>query len=144
MPAMTNPALLWNPAEDGFVTIDRNAFNTAVDSPHMVRRKQRGGRQRFQQNAVTYGIAGMFQWLNRIFSIMVWLHRLTVRIGFVPRPSVETIERIRSRYFIQYPAPPAEAGAFRKIRVELAPAAQRRHPDATILARAGYYATASQ
>jgi hypothetical protein len=54
------------------------------------------------------------------------------------------IERIRSRYFIQYPAPPAEAGVFRKIRVELSPAAQRRHPDATIHARAGYYATASQ
>jgi len=51
---------------------------------------------------------------------------------------------IRSRYFIQYPAPPAEAGAFRHIRVELSPASRSRYPDAVIHAREGYYVTAPQ
>jgi len=52
------------------------------------------------------------------------------------------VQRIRSRYFIQYAAPPAELeGKFRRIRVELSPAARRRHPDAIVHAREGYYAT---
>jgi Ca-activated chloride channel family protein len=50
------------------------------------------------------------------------------------------IDRIRSRYSLQYPAPEAPAGGFRRVRVELAPEARRRHPDAVIKARAGYYA----
>jgi VWFA-related protein len=49
------------------------------------------------------------------------------------------IERIRSRYSLQYPAPAGEAGSFRHIRVELAPAARRKYPDAVIKARTGYY-----
>ena len=50
------------------------------------------------------------------------------------------IERIRARYGIQYEAPPSEPGAFHLIRVELAPEARRRHHDAMVRARAGYYA----
>ncbi len=50
------------------------------------------------------------------------------------------IERIRSRYRLQYEAPPARAGQLRHIRVQLAPAARARYPQAAIRARAGYYA----
>ncbi len=52
----------------------------------------------------------------------------------------EIIERIRGRYSLAYDAPPSAAGAFRRIRVELAAAARRRYPDAVVRARAGYYA----
>ena len=48
------------------------------------------------------------------------------------------IERIRSRYRLQYEAPPAAPGQFRRIQVRLA--APARHPRAVIRARAGYYA----
>ena len=51
------------------------------------------------------------------------------------------IERARSRYFIQYPAPQAEPGMYRRVRVELSPEASRKYPGASIRARAGYYAT---
>ena len=50
------------------------------------------------------------------------------------------IERIRSRYRLQYEAPPAESGQLRHIRVQLALAARSRYPTAVIRARAGYYA----
>ncbi len=50
------------------------------------------------------------------------------------------IERIRSRYRLQYQAPDARPGEFRHIRVQLAPAARRRHDRAAIRARTGYYA----
>ncbi|HEV3330576.1 MAG TPA: VWA domain-containing protein [Bryobacteraceae bacterium] len=50
------------------------------------------------------------------------------------------IERIRSRYRLQYEAPPAAPGQLRQIRVQLAPAARSRYPQAAIRARAGYYA----
>jgi hypothetical protein len=50
------------------------------------------------------------------------------------------IERIRSRYRLQYAAPPAAPGEFRGIRVQLAPSARSRHAGAVIQARAGYYA----
>jgi VWFA-related protein len=50
------------------------------------------------------------------------------------------IERIRSRYAIQYAAPAsAESGVFRKIQIELSPEARRHHRDALVRARAGYY-----
>jgi hypothetical protein len=52
------------------------------------------------------------------------------------------IEGIRLRYFIQYAAPPAEASAFRHIRVELTAPAKGRHAGAIIRAREGYYAAA--
>ncbi len=50
------------------------------------------------------------------------------------------IERIRSRYRLQYQAPAAAPGSFRRISVQLTPEARRRHPRARIRARAGYYA----
>jgi VWFA-related protein len=50
------------------------------------------------------------------------------------------IERIRSRYRLQYEAPPAEAGQLRHLRVQLSPAARSHYPHAAIRARAGYYA----
>jgi VWFA-related protein len=62
-------------------------------------------------------------------------------LGKVSEMFQRMIERIRSRYFIQYPAPQAEPGTFRHIRVELAPQAKGKYPDATVRAREGYYAT---
>jgi VWFA-related protein len=62
-------------------------------------------------------------------------------LGRVSEVFQKMIERTRSRYFIQYAAPQADPGTFRKIRVELTPAARRRITDAIITARAGYYAT---
>jgi VWFA-related protein len=50
------------------------------------------------------------------------------------------IGEIRTRYQIHYPAPAANPGKFRRIRVELTPEAKRRHPDAVVAAREGYYA----
>jgi hypothetical protein len=50
------------------------------------------------------------------------------------------IERIRSRYRLQYEAPSAAPGEYRHIRVALAPATRNRHENAVIKARAGYYA----
>ena len=63
-------------------------------------------------------------------------------LGKVSEMFQRVIERIRSRYFIQYPAPAAEVGSYRRIRVELSPAARGRHPDAVVRAREGYYASA--
>ncbi|MGH9657466.1 MAG: hypothetical protein ACRD96_02920, partial [Bryobacteraceae bacterium] len=51
----------------------------------------------------------------------------------------EMIERIRSRYSLHYAAPEAPGGGLRRIRVELAGAARRKHADAVVRARAGYY-----
>jgi VWFA-related protein len=50
------------------------------------------------------------------------------------------IESIRSRYRLQYAAPPAPPGVFRRIQVQLAPAARKKNERAKIRARAGYYA----
>jgi len=50
------------------------------------------------------------------------------------------IERIRLRYRLEYPAPPAAPGQLRHIHVQLAGKAGSRHPRAEIRARAGYYA----
>lgn len=46
------------------------------------------------------------------------------------------IESIRSRYRLQYEAPPADPGSFRRIQVRL----RKRVPRPVIRARAGYYA----
>jgi hypothetical protein len=43
------------------------------------------------------------------------------------------IERIRSRYSLQYAAPEGAAGAYHQIHVEV------RKPGAVVHARAGYY-----
>jgi VWFA-related protein len=50
----------------------------------------------------------------------------------------EMLERIRLRYSIHYRAPEAAAGTVRRLRVELTPAARKRHPRAEVRARAGY------
>jgi VWFA-related protein len=50
------------------------------------------------------------------------------------------VREITTRYSLQYPAPQAERGSYRKIRVELSPAAKRRYPAAMVQARTGYYA----
>ena len=50
------------------------------------------------------------------------------------------IERIRSRYRVQYQAPESPAGAFHRVQVRLTEEARRRYPRAVLRARAGYYA----
>lgn len=62
-----------------------------------------------------------------------------VQGGRVLEQFPQIIERIRSRYSLQYAAPPGEAGSFRRIRVELTADARRRYPDARIRARGGYF-----
>jgi hypothetical protein len=49
------------------------------------------------------------------------------------------VERIRSRYSLQYKTPPDIQGAFRKVRIELSPSARIRYPDAKLRYRRGYY-----
>ncbi len=52
---------------------------------------------------------------------------------------LDMMERIRTRYSLNYKAPDAAAGAFRPVRVDLAPAARKRYPQARIHHRLGYY-----
>lgn len=52
----------------------------------------------------------------------------------------EMIDRIRSRYSMQYQAPAVPPGSFRRIRVQLSDAARARYRDASVNARSGYYA----
>jgi VWFA-related protein len=49
------------------------------------------------------------------------------------------VRQIATRYNFQYSPPEASGGTFRRIRVELSPAAQRRYPGAVVQARTGYY-----
>ena len=63
-------------------------------------------------------------------------------LGKVSEAFQRIMERIRSRYLAQYPAPEAPAGRFRRIRVELTPEASRKYPGAVVRARAGYYTSA--
>jgi VWFA-related protein len=49
------------------------------------------------------------------------------------------VESILTRYTIDYAAPAAEPGSYRRIRVDLSPDAKARYPGAKIEARAGYY-----
>lgn len=51
----------------------------------------------------------------------------------------EMIESIRTRYTLQYQAPQAQPGSFRRIRVELAHTVRARYPGAVVRARSGYY-----
>ncbi len=53
----------------------------------------------------------------------------------------EMIERIRTRYSLQYHAPGGGPTGFRSIRVELTPRAKMRHPKAELRARKGYFLT---
>lgn len=52
----------------------------------------------------------------------------------------EMVERIRTRYSLHYRAPGARPGEFRRVRVELTPAARKRFPDAELRYRSGYEA----
>jgi hypothetical protein len=49
----------------------------------------------------------------------------------------EMLLRLRRRYTIYYPRPQGKPGQ-RKVTVDLSPAARRRYPDASVLARKGY------
>jgi VWFA-related protein len=51
----------------------------------------------------------------------------------------EMIERIRTRYSLQYRAPENAITGFRSISVELTQLAKSRHPNAEVRARKGYY-----
>ena len=52
----------------------------------------------------------------------------------------EMMRALRQRYALSYRLPErAEAGTFRRLRVELSAAARRKYPKAAIRARAGYY-----
>jgi VWFA-related protein len=53
----------------------------------------------------------------------------------------EMIERIRTRYSLQYHVPENATTGFRSIRVELSPGARLRHPHAEVRARKGYFIT---
>ena len=56
----------------------------------------------------------------------------------------QMIEGIRARYSLQYAAPAQTVGQFRRIRVELTPDVRKRHPDAAVYARAGYFSAAGR
>lgn len=60
--------------------------------------------------------------------------------GKVGARFAQMIERIRSRYALQYPAPASSAGSYRRLRVELTEAARRKYPGSSVRARPGYYA----
>ncbi len=49
------------------------------------------------------------------------------------------VESILTRYTVDYAAPAADPGSYRRIRVELSPNAKARYPGAKVEARAGYY-----
>ncbi len=49
------------------------------------------------------------------------------------------VNKIRTRYFLQYTMPPGEPGSFRTIHVNLTPSAQTKYPGAVVHARQGYY-----
>jgi hypothetical protein len=55
------------------------------------------------------------------------------------------LARLRERYLLMYPVPAnAVPDTFRRIRVELAPAAKKKHPRATVHTRGGYYVPGSE
>lgn len=62
-----------------------------------------------------------------------------VRANKVEQVFRNMIDKMRTRYNAEYVMPASEPGAFRRIRVELSPAAKQRHPDAILQARDGYY-----
>ena len=63
----------------------------------------------------------------------------------VQSAAVDLAREIRSQYMLSYqPLNQAQDSSFRRIRVELTPSAKRRHADAILKAREGYYATAQQ
>lgn len=63
-----------------------------------------------------------------------------VKAGRAAKTFPEMIERIRTRYSLQYHAPENTTTGFRAIHVELTPVAKLRHPNAEVRARKGYFA----
>jgi VWFA-related protein len=64
-----------------------------------------------------------------------------VKAGRAAATFAEMIERIRTRYSLQYHTPENAVTGFRNIRVELAAMAKIKHPKAEVRARKGYYIT---
>jgi VWFA-related protein len=64
-----------------------------------------------------------------------------VKAGRTATTFPEMIERIRTRYSLQYHAPEGGTSGFRKISVELTPGAKLKHPRAEVRARKGYFIT---
>jgi len=64
-----------------------------------------------------------------------------VKLGRASTTFPEMIERIRTRYSLQYQSPRFGVTGFRNIRVELTPQAKLRHPTAQLRARKGYFLT---
>jgi len=64
-----------------------------------------------------------------------------VKVGRAATTFPEMIERIRTRYSLQYHTPEGGVSGFRSIRVELTAMAKIRHPNAEIRARKGYFLT---
>lgn len=76
---------------------------------------------------------------SNVFEIASQTGGEAIRAGDAGASFQRMMESVRTRYAIQYAAPAGSApGSFRRIRVELAPAARRRYPNAWIRARAGY------
>lgn len=50
------------------------------------------------------------------------------------------VERVRTRYSLQYRTPESKSGTFRRVEVRLSSAAKLRYPDSKVKARRGYYA----
>jgi VWFA-related protein len=74
-----------------------------------------------------------------IFAIAELTGGEAIRVERTDRVFPQLMERLRSRYSLSYKPPPAPAGMFRKLRVELSPEAKKKHGGATIRARSGYY-----
>lgn len=62
----------------------------------------------------------------------------TVRSNAAGPAFSRMIERIRTRYSLHYKMPQIARAGFRKVRVELTPAARMAHPGAIVRARKGY------
>ncbi len=62
-----------------------------------------------------------------------------VQVGDARAAFPTMVERIRSRYSLQYKTPPGIHGQFRRIRIELTPSARLRYPDSKLRYRRGYY-----
>ena len=65
----------------------------------------------------------------------------SVKVARATTTFPEMIERIRTRYSLQYHAPESGPTGFRSIRVELTPQAKMRHPTAEVRVRKGYFLT---
>ncbi|MEO8132293.1 MAG: VWA domain-containing protein [Bryobacteraceae bacterium] len=64
-----------------------------------------------------------------------------IKVGRASATFPEMIERIRTRYSLQFHTPEIGPAGFRTVRVELTPQAKLRHPKAEVHARKGYFLT---